>query len=207
MHRPQIVDEALALIDSWSRDEHWCQDGCGVRDIEKGRPMGTAELIVERRDEVRGRRRVRAHGCRRCRDGQRRVRTRPPGPMEVLLMGVMSCTAMDVLSILRKKRQEPQDFKIIRHVRTVARTSEEIHAHSPGVCGVRRRRAKGARAGRRTVRDDLLRRDCDGAGRGRGHPQLPGGSVQHRRCRIGRGRDGVTGFAASAYRPHRVSCP
>lgn len=33
-------------------------------------------------------------------------------PMEVLLVGVMSCTAMDVLSILRKKRQEPQDFKI-----------------------------------------------------------------------------------------------
>jgi putative redox protein len=34
-------------------------------------------------------------------------------PMEVLLIGVMSCTAMDVLSILRKKRQEPQDLKII----------------------------------------------------------------------------------------------
>jgi putative redox protein len=33
--------------------------------------------------------------------------------MEVLLIGVMSCTAMDVISILRKKRQEPQDFKII----------------------------------------------------------------------------------------------
>lgn len=33
-------------------------------------------------------------------------------PMEVLLIGVMSCTAMDVLSILRKKRQEPQDLKI-----------------------------------------------------------------------------------------------
>jgi putative redox protein len=34
-------------------------------------------------------------------------------PMEVLLTGVMGCTAMDVLSILRKKRQEPQDLKII----------------------------------------------------------------------------------------------
>ncbi len=34
-------------------------------------------------------------------------------PMEVLLIGVMGCTAMDVVSILRKKRQEPQDFKII----------------------------------------------------------------------------------------------
>jgi putative redox protein len=34
-------------------------------------------------------------------------------PMEILLTGVMACTAMDVLSILRKKRQEPLDFKII----------------------------------------------------------------------------------------------
>lgn len=34
-------------------------------------------------------------------------------PMEILLVGVMSCTAMDVLSILKKKRQEPQDFKIV----------------------------------------------------------------------------------------------
>jgi putative redox protein len=34
-------------------------------------------------------------------------------PMELLLIGVMSCTAMDVVSILKKKRQELQDFKII----------------------------------------------------------------------------------------------
>jgi putative redox protein len=34
-------------------------------------------------------------------------------PMEVLLIGLMSCTAMDVVSILRKKRQELQDFKIV----------------------------------------------------------------------------------------------
>ncbi len=34
-------------------------------------------------------------------------------PMEVLLIGLMSCTAMDVVSILKKKRQEVQDFKII----------------------------------------------------------------------------------------------
>lgn len=34
-------------------------------------------------------------------------------PMEVLLIGVMGCTAMDVISILKKKRQEPRDFKII----------------------------------------------------------------------------------------------
>ncbi|MGE5602140.1 MAG: OsmC family protein [Nitrososphaerales archaeon] len=34
-------------------------------------------------------------------------------PMEVLLVGVMSCTAMDVVSILKKKRQELQDFRIV----------------------------------------------------------------------------------------------
>lgn len=34
-------------------------------------------------------------------------------PMEVLLFGVMGCTAMDVVSILKKKREPVQDFKII----------------------------------------------------------------------------------------------
>ncbi len=33
-------------------------------------------------------------------------------PMEVLLMGVLGCTAMDVISILKKKRQPVQGFKI-----------------------------------------------------------------------------------------------
>lgn len=33
-------------------------------------------------------------------------------PMEVLLIGLMGCTAMDVISILRKKRQDVQDFRI-----------------------------------------------------------------------------------------------
>ena len=33
-------------------------------------------------------------------------------PMEILLEGVMGCTAMDVLSILKKKRQPIKGFKI-----------------------------------------------------------------------------------------------
>lgn len=33
-------------------------------------------------------------------------------PMEVLLMGLLGCTAMDVISILKKKRQPLQGFKI-----------------------------------------------------------------------------------------------
>lgn len=33
-------------------------------------------------------------------------------PMEVLLMGVLGCTAMDVISILKKKRQPVQGLKI-----------------------------------------------------------------------------------------------
>lgn len=33
-------------------------------------------------------------------------------PMEVLLMGLLGCTAMDVISILKKKRQPLQGFKV-----------------------------------------------------------------------------------------------
>ena len=35
-----------------------------------------------------------------------------PRPMELLLMGLLGCTAMDVMSILKKKRQPVQDLKI-----------------------------------------------------------------------------------------------
>lgn len=33
-------------------------------------------------------------------------------PMEMLLMGLLGCTAMDVISILKKKRQPVQGFKV-----------------------------------------------------------------------------------------------
>ncbi len=33
-------------------------------------------------------------------------------PMEVLLMGILGCTAMDVISILKKKRQPVQGLKV-----------------------------------------------------------------------------------------------
>ncbi len=42
-------------------------------------------------------------------------------PMEVLLIGLMGCTAMDVISILKKKRQDVKDFKILA---TFERSSE-----------------------------------------------------------------------------------
>jgi putative redox protein len=42
-------------------------------------------------------------------------------PMEVLLIAVMGCTAMDVVSVLKKKRQDLQDFKILA---TFERSSE-----------------------------------------------------------------------------------
>jgi putative redox protein len=35
-----------------------------------------------------------------------------PSPMELLLMSLGGCTAMDVLAILNKKRLEPEDFKV-----------------------------------------------------------------------------------------------
>src|SRR4051812_23108136 len=34
------------------------------------------------------------------------------GPMELLLMGLAGCTAMDIIDILKKKHQVPVDFKI-----------------------------------------------------------------------------------------------
>ncbi|HEX9116888.1 MAG TPA: OsmC family protein [Anaerolineae bacterium] len=35
-----------------------------------------------------------------------------PGPMELLLLGVLGCTGMDVISILKKKRQNVTGLKI-----------------------------------------------------------------------------------------------
>jgi putative redox protein len=35
-----------------------------------------------------------------------------PGPMELLLLGVLGCTGMDVISILKKKRQNVEGLKI-----------------------------------------------------------------------------------------------
>ena len=35
-----------------------------------------------------------------------------PRPMELLLMGLLGCTAMDVISILKKKRQPVRDLRI-----------------------------------------------------------------------------------------------
>ena len=37
-------------------------------------------------------------------------------PMELIAMGLAGCTAMDVMSILRKKRQDVTDFEVQVHV-------------------------------------------------------------------------------------------
>jgi putative redox protein len=36
-----------------------------------------------------------------------------PSPMDLLLMGVVGCTAMDVVSVLKKKRQDLRGLKIL----------------------------------------------------------------------------------------------
>ncbi len=36
-----------------------------------------------------------------------------PGPMELVLLGVLGCTGMDVVSILKKKRQDVKRLKIM----------------------------------------------------------------------------------------------
>ena len=40
------------------------------------------------------------------------VRHSAPGPMELLLLALGSCTGVDVISILRKKRQDVTDYRI-----------------------------------------------------------------------------------------------
>jgi len=45
-------------------------------------------------------------------------------PMELMGIGLGGCTAMDVLSILNKKRQDVRDFKVVVHTQ-----SAEQHPH------------------------------------------------------------------------------
>jgi putative redox protein len=45
-------------------------------------------------------------------------------PMELLGVGLVGCTAMDVISILKKKRQDVTDFQVRLHT-----TSAEDHPH------------------------------------------------------------------------------
>ena len=47
---------------------------------------------------------------------------RGPRPLQLLLMGLAGCTAMDVISILRKKREPLQDFQVIE-------TAEQADSH------------------------------------------------------------------------------
>jgi len=48
-------------------------------------------------------------------------------PMEVVLMGLLGCTAMDAISILKKKRQPVQGFKIFA---TGERATEHPRAYT-----------------------------------------------------------------------------
>jgi putative redox protein len=48
-------------------------------------------------------------------------------PMEVVLMGLLGCTAMDVISILKKKRQPVEGFKIFA---TGERAAEHPRAYT-----------------------------------------------------------------------------
>lgn len=38
-----------------------------------------------------------------------------PQPLETLLMALAACTAMDVISILHKKRQQVSDYRVVVH--------------------------------------------------------------------------------------------
>jgi putative redox protein len=43
-----------------------------------------------------------------------------PSPMEMIALGLIGCTAMDVISILQKKRQQVTDFMVEAHVERAA---------------------------------------------------------------------------------------
>ena len=45
-------------------------------------------------------------------------------PMELLLIGLAGCTAMDAISIMQKKKQDVVDFEVLVHTR-----SAEEHPH------------------------------------------------------------------------------
>jgi len=51
-----------------------------------------------------------------------------PRPMEVFLQAMMACTAMDVLSILRKKRRQITAFRMEAHA-TRAETHPKVFTH------------------------------------------------------------------------------
>ena len=44
--------------------------------------------------------------------GPRGAETRGPAPMEMLLNAVATCSGMDIVSILQKKRKEPESFSV-----------------------------------------------------------------------------------------------
>jgi putative redox protein len=53
-------------------------------------------------------------------------------PMELILTGLIGCTAMDVISILRKKRQDVTNFKVTADAERAAhhpRVFTSIHIH------------------------------------------------------------------------------
>ena len=50
-------------------------------------------------------------------------------PMELLAIGVAGCTAMDVISILRKKKQDVSGFEVKVHVDRSEQHPQSIHQH------------------------------------------------------------------------------
>ena len=99
------------------------------------------------------------------------------GPMEVLLMGVLGCTAMDVISILKKKRQPVVGFKILATGER-RRASQSLHRHPPRIRRLRRseprgpHRARGSAFGREVFASAL----ATVRGAGENHQQHPRGA-------------------------------
>ena len=116
------------------------------------------------------------------------------GPKEALLAALAGCTAMDVASLLRKKRQAAESYEI-----EVSGETAEAH---PRVFTVHQRRASrrwcrrggGAASIDRAVRDALLPGERDALGRRHDRASVPA----HHRRDDPRGRGGDHGAVRTA---------
>ena len=74
-----------------------------------------------------------------------RASNKAPGPMELVLLALGACTATDVVSILKKKRQKLESLEVISKRRTADRKATNPCPGPPPPPA----RPRGSRAGRR----------------------------------------------------------
>ena len=66
-----------------------------------------------------------------------------PSPMEAVLMALCSCTSVDVVSILKKKRQPLTGSARFRGRNPGSGAAAHFHAHQAHLCGARKAQPQG----------------------------------------------------------------